>query len=95
MLQKTCASRKISKLRAGLKERREIDGSYKRKRDTGDREADIPHDLGSDSVQGHAKPMSETQSVFKEPRKGEKGPNLLSIKKPKRGLPKQRNLRLS
>ena len=82
MLQKTCASRKVSKLRAGLKGRREIDGSYKRKRNTGDHEADIPHDLGSDSVQGHAKPMSETQSVFKKPRRGEKGLNLLSIKKP-------------
>ena len=71
-------------MRAGLKGRREIDGSYKRKRDNGDREADIPHGLGSDSVQGHAKPMSETQSVFKRPRRGEKGPNPLSIKKPKK-----------
>ena len=74
----------IGKLRAGLKGRREIDGSHKRKRDNGDREADIPHDLGSDSVQGHAKPMSETQSVFKKPRRGEKGPNPLSVKKPKK-----------
>jgi hypothetical protein len=28
--------------------------------------------------------VSETQSVFKKPRRGEKGPNLLSIKKPKK-----------
>ena len=74
----------MGKLRAGLKGRREIDGSHKRKRDNGDREGDIPQDLGSDSVQGHAKPMLETQSVFKKPRRGEKSPNPLSIKKPKK-----------
>lgn len=28
--------------------------------------------------------MSETRSVFKKPRRGEKGPNPLSIKKPKK-----------
>lgn len=71
-------------MRAGLKGRREIDGSHKRKRDNGDREADIPHDLESDSVQGHAKLMSEARSVFKKPRRGEKGPNPLSIRNPKK-----------
>ena len=71
-------------MRAGLRGRREIDGSYKRKRDNGDRETDIPHDLESDSVQRHAKPMPETQSVFKKPRREEKGPNPLSIKNPKK-----------
>lgn len=59
-------------------------GLNKRKRDNRDREADIPHDLGSDSAQGHAKHMSETRYVFKKPRRGEKGPNPLSIKRPKK-----------
>ncbi|OCK79346.1 hypothetical protein K432DRAFT_383145 [Lepidopterella palustris CBS 459.81] len=73
------------KLKAGLKGRHGGDVAHKRKREDEDMDQEVENvqDLDSKSTLDQSIPLGERQPKKKKHRKGDKGPNPLSVRKPK------------